>query len=507
MAEFRTKNSFKNLIVGISMQVFCLISAFVCRTIFAQLLSKEYLGIGGLFTNIISVLSLSELGIGSAIIVNLYKPLAEGDDERVACLMNFYRTVYTCIGLFVMVCGLVLTPFLRYLVKNDADIPNLSVYFLMFILQSASSYFFSYKQSLLVASQKEYICSLVRQAFNLLMNILQIAILLLTGNYLLYLTISVITSLGNNLTISLIADKKYPFIKTLHKAKLEKAEKKSLFKNVGSMMLHKVGNTLISSTDNILISSMIGIIITGLYSNYVLIINMIAVFANMVINALSAGIGDFVARKSRQDVLALYKSLCRLNIWIFGMCAICFCCLFQPTIGIWLGSSFLLDYKVVLLVSVNFYVGGLLKVPGSFIDVTGLYNKTKWKPIIMALANLVSSIVFAQLFGLIGIFMGTIICYLIGIWVDPLYLYKDYFREPPNKYYLFIGVDTLIIAAIGVACYLVAQMIPYYILKVIVCGVFSNALILLYYRKTKEFAYIYQRVYGLLCRKHNKETL
>ena len=165
--ESRTRNSFKNMTVALLMQGVSIILSFICRTIFAKLLAAEYLGLGGLFSNIISVLSLSELGIGSVIIVNLYKPIAENNEERIAKLMNFYKKAYNIIGAFVIGSGLLITPFLGYLVKSDNDIPHLGLYFMLFIIQTASSYFFAYKQSLLTAAQKEYICILPQLLFSL----------------------------------------------------------------------------------------------------------------------------------------------------------------------------------------------------------------------------------------------------------------------------------------------------------------------------------------------------
>ena len=268
--EGRTQKSARNMLVAMAMQLVAMILSFASRTVFAKLLATEYLGLSGLFTNIISVLSLSELGIGSVIIIHLYKPLAENDEEKVCRLMNFYRKAYTLIGFVVIACGVALMPFLDKFVKHDGSIPHLSFYFLLFVLRAASSYFFAYKRSLLTAAQQEYICSLVQQAFDVAMKVLQILFLWITRQYVAFLIVSIFTSLGSNLVLSCIVDRKFPQLKKQRKLRLDKAETKGMFKNVSSMMLHKIGNTVISSTDNILISAMIGIVYTGLYSNYIL---------------------------------------------------------------------------------------------------------------------------------------------------------------------------------------------------------------------------------------------
>lgn len=497
----RTQKSARNMIVALLMQVIAVILSFVCRTIFAKLLEIEYLGLSGLFSNIISVLALSELGIGSVIIIHLYKPLAENNEQQICKLMNFYREAYTVIGLFVIVCGLALTPFLDNLVKNNTQIPYLKGYFLLFILQSASSYFFAYKQSILTASQNEYICSAVRQAFNILMNVLQILFLWLTHQYVTYLLVAIATNLGMNIAMSVIADKKFPYLKKGKAYRMDNAETKGMFRNVSSMMLHKVGNTVINSTDNILISSMIGIVYTGLYSNYLLIMNVITQFVTIGINAVSASVGDFNARKTPAERKELFDALNLLSIWLFGMSAICFCCLFQPTIALWLGTEYLLDFSVVLIISVNFFINGLLRVPGTFSDVNGLYSKTKFKPILMAMINLAVSIVCLRFWGLIGVFVGTLLSYLlIGIWVDPYFLYKYVFNIPPQQYFRSMAGNAAVIVVIGVVTFGVVQLIPFYLGKVMVSVLLSNGLLLLCSYKTQPFLFIFSRAKSLFLR-------
>lgn len=495
----RTKNSARNMIVALAMQMVTILLSFVCRTVFAKLLETEYLGLSGLFTNIISVLSLSELGIGSVIIIHLYKPLAEENEQRVCKLMNFYRTAYTTVGIFVTVCGLALVPFLDKLVKNDTSIPYLKGYFILFVLQSASSYFFAYKQSLLTASQREYICSVVRQVFNILMNILQILFLWITRRYVAYLIVAIITNLGTNITMSWIADRKFPYLRSGKHLRLDKAETRGMFKNVSAMMLHKVGHTVINSTDNILISSMVGVIYTGRYSNYLLIMNAITQVITIGFNAVSASIGDFNAQKSKQERKALFDAMYLLCIWLFGMSTICFCCLFQPTITIWLGEAYLLDFGVVMVISVNFFINGLLRVPGTFSDVNGLYSKTKFKPVAMAVINLAVSVILLKRCGLVGVFIGTLACYLlVGIWVDPYFLFKEVFQLPPHRYFLTLAGNVAVVTAVGFVTYAIVQLVPFYVGKVLVSVGVSNGLLVLCCCRTKPFRFIYKRVVTLL---------
>lgn len=476
------------------MQMISILLSFIGRTVFAMLLEKEYLGLGGLFSNIISVLSLSELGIGSVIIVNLYKPIAENDEDRICRLMNFYSTAYRVIGLFVICCGIILVPFLPELVNSDKNIPFLEGYFMLFVVQSASSYFFAYKQSILIASQKEYICSIIRQIFNTIMHILQIIFLVITKEYVTYLMVTIFTNISTNIVISIVADKKYPYLKNNH-LKLQKEERRNILSNVSSMMLHKVGNVIINSTDNILISSMIGIVFTGLYSNYLLIVNMVMQVVNIIFNSVSASVGDYNARKSKAEAFELFKAMNTISYWIFGMSSICLFTLFQPTINIWLGEDYMLDAPCVMMIALNFLLAGIIRVPSTFVDVNGLYTKTKFKPITMAMLNLVMSIVCANIWGLVGIFLGTFGSYiLVGLWVDPYFLYKYKFSKSFMKYILSLLLNLTIIVIIGFLTYSIVSLVKNYMLKVLICFAVTNILFAAAYCKTEGFRFVYQRI-------------
>lgn len=475
--ESRSKNTIRNAAIALAMQIVSVVLSFIGRTVFALLLEKEYLGLGGLFSNIISVLSLSELGIGSVIIVNLYKPLAEKDQDRICKLMNFYRTAYQIIGIFVICCGIAIVPFLPFLVNSKTEIPFLKGYFILFIVQSASSYFFAYKQSILIASQKEYICSIVRQIFNAVMHILQIIFLIATREYITYLLVTIFTNLATNIMISMIVDRKYPYLKNNHQT-LQKEERKKILANI---------------------SSMVGIIFAGLYSNYLLIINTIMQIVTIAFNSVSASIGDFNACKSNEESMELFKAMNILSYWIFGMSSICLITLFQPTISIWLGTDYLLNTSCVMMIVINFFLSGIIRVPATFVDVNGLYTRTKFKPITMALLNLVISIACAKLWGLIGIFIGTFGSYiLVGLWVDPFFLCKYKFLISFTRYLLYLLKNVLLIVVFGVITYTIVSFIRNYILKVAICFILSNLLLAIVYCRTDGFQFIYHRIRNIM---------
>lgn len=495
----RTENSMRNMIAAWAMQIITMLLAFASRTIFVKLLPAEYLGLSGVFSNIISLLSLSEMGIGSAIIVNLYKPIADHDLQRVRQLMSFYAEAYRAIGLFVIVCGIILLPFIPYICKTDVPVQGMQLYFLVFVAQSASSYFFAYRRSILTAYQQEYICTISTQVSGILTYALQIGVLYLTGSYLLYLLVGIGTNVANNLFMYYISGKKFQFLKGHMKDKLPREERKGIFKDVGSMMVLKVGRVVVDSTDNILISSYLGLIWNGLYSNYLLLITTVNTFVNIVFNAISASVGDYNASKSANDVYSLYKTTAFIGYWIYGFCSICFAVLFQPFIEFWIGNQYLLDYATVLVVILNFYCAGMVRVSETFSYVAKLFHKTRKKGIVMAGVNLTSSIVLMRYLGLKGVFLGTVCGYAAcGLWLDAYYLYKITFKKHVYKYLLNLVGNTSVVVIVGIVTYSICQLFENFIVKAALCIIVSNVFFFVIYSRTKEFKAIIERLIRLI---------
>ncbi len=493
----RTFNTMRNMVISQGMQIINVLLLFVCRTIFVNSLPPEYLGISGLFSNIIAVLSLSELGFSNVIIVSLYKPLAQDDRESVARLMNFYAKVYSVIGILVVVVGIALVPFLPYLAKSETEIPYLWFYFLLFIFQTAASYFYSYKHSMFTVDQKEYICTVYRQISSIAMNICQSVALMITSSYALYLVLGIVFSVGMNVVISHKADKEYPYLRHYRRLKIEDNERIDIYKKTASMFVHRVSNVVIGSTDNLLISSFLGVIFTGLYSNYLLIINSVNQIISTAFNAVSASLGNYSAVQSKEDTKKLFDAMYMLGDWIYGFAAICFLCLFQPWIKLWLGSEYLLELPVVVVLSINYYISGIMRIPSTFIDVTGLYNKTTRKSICIALVNLISSLVLLRYYGLLGVFLGTLLGYVVGIWFDPIVLAKDFFKLPASSYFIKLVVDMFVTVAIGAIVYYVCWLVESFILKIALCLLIINCLYLVRFMRTAEFGFVLQRIKNL----------
>ncbi len=497
----RSANSLRNAAVSTAAQIFNMLLSFVCRTIFVRLLATEYLGLSGLFTNVLSVLSLSELGIGNAIIINLYKPLAEKDEETISRYMNFYAKAYTIIGIAILFFGLFSTPFLQYLVKTDVQIPNLKLIYFLFVANSAISYFCAYRRTILTVDQKEYINTVNRNVFLLIQNILQILVLLLTRNYILYVITMLACTLLANLHISFYAEKQYPYLKN-KTARLDITQKRDLIKSLKAILFQKIGNVLVNSTDNIIISISLGVYWVGMYSNYSMIVGIVVTFATIIFAACSASIGNLNAEAASEKVFSVFKLMSFLSLWVYGFCSICFLCLFQPFISIWIGEKFLLDFGTVSVVVLAFFLKGIISVTSTFLDVTKLFIKTRWVPLIMALINIIVSVIGAAYLGLVGVFWGTVVSYVLTqLWINPIVLYRHKFSKPFVAYLGFMLPRLAVLLVGGVVTYLLIGLTESFILKTLICMVVPNVIFLLALNRTEELQYLRNVAKNLLGRK------
>ncbi len=486
----RTVNAFRNAAISTVAQIVNMVLSVVCRTIFVHLLATEYLGLSGLFSNILSVLSLSELGIGNAIIINLYKPMAEQDEETICRYMNYYAKAYRFIGIAILLFGAFSTPWLHYLVNTDSDIPNLRFIYFLFVANSAVSYFCASRRTILTVDQKEYINTINRNVFLLIQNILQILVLLVTHNYILYVCMMLFCTVLSNVHIYFYTGKQYPYIKN-KSPKLDKAQKKDLLTSMKAILLQKIGNVFVNSTDNIIISVILGVYWVGMYSNYSMIVGIITTFSVIAFAACSASIGNLNAEATVEKVHGIFKVMTLLSIWVYGFCSICFMCLFQPFIELWIGSEYLLSMTTVAVVVLAFFIRGIVTVTATFLDVTKLFINTRWVPFIMAVINIAVSVVGAYYWGLAGVFAGTVISYSVTqLWINPLILYKRKFQKSPWSYVLYVVPRLAVLVFAGFITYLVAGLIDNFLLKTLVCLIVPNTIMLFAWFGTDEVRYL-----------------
>lgn len=490
----RTDNIKKNLTFNIVKFVTQLVLQFVLRTALIYLMGAEYLGLNGLFTNVLSFLNLAELGIGTAIVFNMYKPIAERDVEKVKSLQAMYKKFYLIISVVVLVLGLILLPFIKLLIKGDVGVDiNIYILYLMYLVNTLVGYFAAHKRSLLFAYQRNDVENKIKTICLLFMTAIQVLVLFLLRNYYLYFTVTILFTIIESVLIHKVANKLYPEIDSKAQ-ELDIKTKKEIKKNVMALSFHKIGTVIVFSTDNILISTMLGLIVLGAYSNYYLIISTITTFFVLLSNAISASVGNLVASSDKDYAYEKYKQVKFIFSFLSAFSTICMIVLFQPFIKIWTGGGiYLLDLSTVILLGVSFYFSRMRTSASIFKDAAGLFWQNRFAPIFESLINLLVSIVLGLFLGLNGIVIGTILStVLVPYWVEPKIVYKHYFKKSFWKFIKRAIIDFVIMIAVGIICFCVCSFIPdggiwLLILKFVTCGILCLALLTITYLPTKEF--------------------
>lgn len=507
----RLTNTIRNAAVGFGAQLIIVLLNFINRTFFIRYLGAEYLGLSGLFSNILSMLSLAELGIGVAISFSLYKPLQEQDIRKTKALMSFYQLAYNVIGVVILGLGLCLVPFLDHLIKNRPDIPYFTLIYLLFLANSVVSYFFTYKRSLLSADQKEYLNTINRTLFSIIQCAGQFIVLVFTRNYLLYLLVVIICTIGSNIRISYQCDKLYPYLKG-NQERLTKEETKTLLKYVGAQLSHKVGGIVVSGTDNVLTTALVngGLVIVGLYSNYLLLINTIKSIITMFFTAVTASVGNLNAECNTDKSKEVFDKMFFLNMCFYGISTCCIYNLANDFIRLWIGEDYLLSTGIMTVIVINYYISGMRQTCQTYNTTLGLFWNDRFKPWIEALINLVSSIALARCYGFMGILLGTLISTVTtSFWVEPYILYKHGFNMRLGDYFIRYGQYTAaILFATGSAFFLTGFMVvnsfAMWIVKAILVGMISVcAIVMCFYRKS-EFIGLKLIVINLLIKKRRK---
>lgn len=491
----RTSNSIRNAkysLIGETLNVFL---GFLSRKIFVSILAIEYLGLSGLFSNILTLLSITELGIGSAFICLLYKPLADDKKEKIASIMSVYKKIYTIIGCVVGIVGVSLTPILPFLIKEMPDISYISFIYILYVFNSAISYFFSYKRELIIANQQRYIYSMYNIVIKTAMYIGQIIVLVLTRNYILFLLVIIVATLTENILISRKADKLFPYIRTLKPQKMSKDEINEVKEKVVGSSFHKIGDMLIIGTTNILISKIVGLVVTGLYSNYILIISVINTVMTLIYNSILASAGNLGAQSGTTERKNIFNKIFFFTAWAFGFSACCFLGLLNPFIRIWLGEEFLLSNSVVIIIVINFYLIGMRRPIAMMRDALGIFTHDKFKVIPEIIINFTVSIIAGIKFGVFGIILGNIVSNLCTtFWTYPYVLYHYGFDSSVKEYYKkYSGYSLLILIACFV-CWFLCNFIPdiniiTFALKMLICFVLPNIWFFMAFHKSDEFKF------------------
>lgn len=418
---------------------FSIIVQFTYRTIFLLILSKEYLGIEGLFSNVIQLLSLAELGIGTIIAYRLYKPLEEKKIEQVSAIMFFLKRIYLIIAVVVTFLGLVLVPILKYLIKDTGEIPadvSLYIVYILFLSQSVSSYFFTYKQIILVADQRGDLVAIYNTISTLIKSIVQIGVLYITHDYQTVLFCSIFIGILLNCLFSIYIDGIYKEI-FAYKIPIASGLKKEIFHDLRATLCHKIGGVISTSTDNLVLSAFVGLGKLGIYSNYILIIDAVKKIIIQALGNFTASVGNAFIHMNSEQYYEFYEKMLVINFFFTDVTSICILFMINPFIELWQGKDMVFSFGEVMVIIICYYINTIRLINISFTNATGLYTKDMLRPIMEDIINLVISILLVINYGMIGVFIGTIISHILTVgWREPLILYRYSFKRPVRRYWL-----------------------------------------------------------------------
>jgi len=504
----RTEYSARNTTVAMTARIAAILAGYFTRVIFTHTLSEEYVGINGLFTDILNVLALSELGVGTAITYALYRPVSEKNVEKQKSLMRMYRQFYRGVAAIVLGGGLLVIPFMDVLVRTQVE--HLTILYLMYLLNSVLSYLLIYKKTLIDAHQLSYIGVMYQTVFLILQNVVQILVLLLTGNFFLFVAVMIFCTLANNFCISHKADRLYPYLKEREVQALPREERQSIYQNIRAMLMHKIGNVIVSNTDNLLLSSLVGLDSAGRYSNYFLIIGSVRQVLNQMFQGITASVGNLGVEESRERIRKIFEASFFMGQWMFGLAAICLFEVIDLFVEISFGSQFVFTRDVTLVLCLNFYLTGMRQAVLVFRDSMGLFRYDRYKSLVEAAINLVVSIVLGRSLGTLGIFLGTMVSTVTtSLWVEPLMLYKHWLNVSSKRYFLRYALYATVTFGLwwgeDVLCHIgilsqsgTGAFWKMLLLRLLFCFCVTNLVYLGLYHRTKEFRLLVRKAWGIL---------
>lgn len=507
----RTEKSILNMTVGVVGQGLGIILSFVIRVVFTRYLGATYLGLNGLFTNILSVMSLVELGIGSAIIFSLYKPLAEENHGQIVALMKVYKRFYSFVGIFIFVVGLFMSPFLSVFIKDMPDINHINIIFILYVANASLSYFNAYKQNLIIADQKKYITVMYHYALYFVLGMAQSVILYTTQNIYYYLILQIISTVLENVLLTVKANRLYPFLTQRSDETLDEDTRKNIYRNTKALFFHKIGGIVVTATDNLIISKFLSLMLVGCYANYSLIINSLKSLINQMFVAVTSSVGNLNVDSTVEKKEEIFNVLFYFNYVIYGVSSICLFVLFNDFIEIAFGKDFLLDSTGVFLIVLNFYLSGMRQTLLTFKDAMGMYWQDRYRPIFEATINLGASIILLKYFGISGVFLGTAVSTISTcFWLEPYIVYKYGFEKKVDKFFKKYFTYLIMEIIIGIVTFKFATKIIVtdwwmMILKATVTLFLSTMLTIAAFSQSKESKYLIRKIKGIFIRQQGKE--
>ena len=495
----RTQKSARNIAFSIGYQLVTLFSNFLIKTILIKNLGIQYTGVSALFTDILTVLSVAELGFGTAVSYALYRPLYEKDDIQIAKLMRLYQKIYRVVFSVIVAAGIVCLIFLKYIVNDVPDIKeNIYIIFIFFILKTAVSYLFVYKATLIEANQEKHIVSAVGIASCVLTTILEAIAIMVFKSYIGYLAVMVTMAAVQNVIISVVANHRYPILKNRCGENLSLTERKEIFKNVRALAIYKISGALQKGVDSVIISAMLGTSFVGFLSYYKMVVNNVDSIFGQILEAIKPSVGNLAASETSERQYIVFKKMCFLSFAIGNFIAVSLITLLNPFIDLWLGNNYLLGMDVVIMLVADIYIITMVRPYESFRNANALFVQGKYRPAVMVVLNIVLSIGLANKWGLTGVLFATVVARLLThVWYDPWLIYRKVFHKPFSNY---IKIKVLYLLTVVANCglvYVVCSIISFsnqwveFCLKALLCAFIPNIILITLFRNNNEFKALY----------------
>ncbi|MBN2557810.1 MAG: sugar translocase [Clostridia bacterium] len=494
--DSRKLNSFRNAYMGILVHVLIIGLNFITRTVFIRYLNIEYLGVNGLFTNILTVLSLAELGFGSAMTYSMYKPVAGGKQDEVRALAGYFARIYGIVGIAIGAAGLLLVPFLDGLIKNSPGIGNIQLIYVIFLANSSATYFFAHKRAVVTVHQKNHVLSLYHLLFSILKAAGQITILALTQDFILFLLVQSASIILENIFISMKANRMFPYIRNLRGSSLPVARKREIWQNVRSIIIYKIGSTAMNGTDNIIISAFIGVAWVGMLSNYTLIMGSLAMLVYQFTSSISASVGNFIASESKERQEDLIMKITFANFMLYGFSFVCLYALMNHFIMLWIGADYILDRRIVFVIALNWFIEGMMGPVWTFKSTMGLFRRGRLRPAASTVINIGLSIILALKMGVFGVLLATAATRLLtSVWYDPLIVYKHGLGKSPRGFFIELAKYSVVALAFAFGVSALADMVwnntaLSFVIEVVICITVVPFGFFLIYSKTEKFRYL-----------------
>lgn len=453
MQQGRTYNVIRNISSGLIYKLISIFLPFILRTVMIHYMGIQYAGLNTLFSSILQVLSMAELGFGSALTFSLYKPLVDNDEKKICELLNLYKIIYRRLGFIILGIGLVLVPFLKYLIKGTypGDI-NIYILYYIYLFNTCISYFlFAYKQSLLNANQRNDIVNNVGMITYTISYIFQILAILIFKNYYVYIIFTPICTVVNNILVAVCANRAYPNLQCRGSVTVQ--EKKEIYNKVKALAGHKIGGVVINSLDSVVVSAFLGLSTVALYGNYYYILSAINGIIDVGYNAILASVGNTIVIEEKQRVYTIFKKLNFIMSWAICFCCVGLICLYQPFMIVWVGKENIFPTSTMIIIVIYFYSQKSRLIGLNFKDAAGLWNLDFWKPYVGLIVNLVVNIVLVNIIGVNGVYISTILT-MFGVYFpwETWALFKGVFKRESREYilqYLYYTIGTIISAALS----------------------------------------------------------